>query len=115
MNKNGRIPESEKKKIIELAEKLPYGDIAAQLGRNPETIRKFIEKNVGKKLIVGGKRSDPAYDIKKSIVWKELKEQFSEDELEYFLYHWERTINQFKDDVFPTEEGQICDMIKIDI
>lgn len=114
MIKNGRIPNDEIEKILELAEKIPYTDIALQFNRNPETIKKLIEKRVGKKLLVGGK-SNPAYDIKKSIVWKELKEQFSDEELEYFLYHWERTINQFKDDVFPTEEMQIVDMIKLDI
>lgn len=115
MIKNGRIPEEEKKKIIELAEKLPYTDIAAQFGRNPLTIKKFLEENVGSKLLIGGVESNLAYDIKKSIVWKELKLQFSEDELDYFLYHWQRTVSQFKDDVFPTEQMQIVDMIKIDI
>lgn len=113
--KSGRISATEEAKILEMAEKLPYGDIAAQLGRNPETIRKLIEKKMGKKLSVGGRNTDPVYDIKKSMIWKELELQFSEQELKSFLYHWERTISQFKDDVFPTEEMQIVDMIKLDI
>lgn len=113
--KNGRISLAEQEQILELAEKLPYGDIALQFGRNPETIRKLIEKKLGKKLSVGGRNTDPVYDIKKSMIWKDLELQFSEQELKIFLYHWERTISQFKDDVFPTEEIQIVDMIKLDI
>jgi hypothetical protein len=31
------------------------------------------------------------------------------------MYHWNRIINQFKEDVFPTEELQIVDMIKLEI
>lgn len=113
--KNGRISSSEESQILELAEKLPYGDIAVQFGRNPETVRKLIERKLGKKLIVGGRNTDATYDIKKSMVWKELEDQFSEQELKSFLYHWERTINQFKDDVFPTEQMQVVDMIKLEI
>lgn len=113
--KSGRISASEEEQILALAEKLPYGEIAIQFGRNAETIRKLIEKKLGKKLSIGGRNTDPVYDIKKSMIWKELELQFSEQELKTFLFHWERTISQFKDDVFPTEEMQIVDMIKLDI
>lgn len=111
----GRMSASDHKTIAELSDKLTYTEIAQQLGRNPETIRKYIEKNFGKKLVAGGRGSDPTYDIKKSIIWRELETEFSEDELKLFLYHWQRIINQFKDDVFPTEEIQVVDTIKIEI
>ena len=40
---------------------------------------------------------------------------FTEDELKLFQYHWARIISQFKDDVIPTEELQVVDLIKLEL
>jgi hypothetical protein len=55
------------------------------------------------------------FDIQKSLMWSELKAQFSSEELKLFLYHWGRIVGQFKDDVFPTEGLQIVDAIKLEL
>ena len=44
-----------------------------------------------------------------------MKLQFSEDELELFLYHWKQIVSQFRKDVLATEELQIVDTIKLEI
>jgi hypothetical protein len=55
------------------------------------------------------------YDLIFRPYWIELQQQFSEDELKLFQYHWARIISQFKDDVMPTEELQIVDLIKLEL
>ena len=55
------------------------------------------------------------YDIKSRPYWKELKLQFSEEELELFLYHWKQIVAQFRKDVLATEELQIVDVIKLEV
>jgi hypothetical protein len=55
------------------------------------------------------------YDIKGRPYWKELKTQFSEEELDLFLYHWKQIVAQFRKDVMATEELQIIDTIKLEI
>ena len=51
----------------------------------------------------------------KTVSMAEIKNQFTGEELELFKYHWTRIISQFKDDVLPTEELQILDVIKLEI
>jgi hypothetical protein len=55
------------------------------------------------------------FDLTFRPYWKELKQQFTEDELKLFQYHWARIISQFKDDVIPTEELQVVDLIKLEL
>ena len=56
-----------------------------------------------------------AYDLEDRPYWAELRMQFTTEELELFKYHWGRIISQFKDDVFPTEEIQVVDVIKLEL
>lgn len=89
---------------------LSHDEIAEQLGRNVDAVQKYIEDNF---LTVSiGSNS---YDIKKSIVWKDVQRQFDDKEQEVFLYHWNRMINQFQNDVSATEQLQIVDMIKLEL
>ena len=55
------------------------------------------------------------YDLTFRPYWSELKQQFAEEELKLFQYHWARIISQFKDDVIPTEELQVVDLIKLEL
>lgn len=55
------------------------------------------------------------YDLKGRPYWKELKAQFSVEELDMFLYHWKQIIAQFRRDVMSTEEMQIIDLVKLEI
>jgi hypothetical protein len=113
--KAGPWSKQEKLLIAENAESLPYEEIARRLRRNPEAVRKYIQENLGRKIVSSEFTVNPEYDIQSSPIWKTLKAQFSDEELKLFLYHWSRIISQFKDDVFPTEELQIIDTIKIEI
>ena len=87
-------------------------DIAKKLDRDVESIDSFIKRKLKKGLSV---EEEVAYELEDRPYWIELQSQFTGDELELFKYHWTRIIAQFKDDVFPTEELQVVDVIKLEI
>jgi len=110
--KTGRISKDEERTITRLINSMTVEDIASQLDRNVTSVENFIKR----KLKVGlSKIEAAAYSLEDRPYWRELESQFTTDELELFKYHWARIISQFKDDVFPTEELQVVDVIKLEI
>jgi hypothetical protein len=96
----------------------PYKEIAQTLNRDPLTVKNYIRNKLKRNPRIttqAYKQFDGATDIANSIVWRELENQFTEEELGQFIYHWNRIIGQFKDDVLPTEELQIVDLCRIEI
>mgnify|MGYP003121571285 FL=1 len=86
--------------------------IAKALDRDPESIENFIKKKYGK----GASREEiAAFDLENRPYWIEVRQQFTEEELKLFKYHWARIISQFRDDVIPTEELQVVDLIKLEL
>lgn len=114
--RRGPWSKKDKEFIEENAHKLSAEEIGRALKRNPEAIKKYIKQNgivlTGPRL-ASNARVD--YDLKCTPHWKELEKQFTKEELDSFLYHWNNTIKQFRDDVLHTEELQIIDMIKLEV
>lgn len=111
----GPWSKDEKTFIAENGAKIHYTEIAKKLRRNPEQVKKYIVQILGPSVLVNNGDILSEYNIQLSPIWKQIKEQFSPEEQELFIYHWGRIISQFKDDVFPTEELQIIDSIKIEL
>lgn len=115
-NKAGPWSKKEKAFIRDNAESMSPEEIAKEIKRNPNAVEDYMRAN---SLISSKKKLDAnskiEYDIKSTPHWKELQKQFSQDELESFLYHWNNVIKQFRDDVLHTEELQIIDMIKLEL
>jgi hypothetical protein len=110
--RKGRISKEEERTISRLVDSMTPEDIAKKLDRDTESITQFIKR----KFKVGLTNEEfAAYSLEDRPYWTELRQQFTEDELELFKYHWSRIIAQFKDDVFPTEELQVVDVIKLEI
>lgn len=110
--KKGRISKEEERIIARLVDSVTVEDIAKQLDRDVESIDQFIKR----KFHVGLTNEEAAaFSLENRPYWSELTSQFTGDELELFKYHWSRIIAQFKDDVFPTEELQVVDVIKLEI
>ena len=105
----------ERKYIEENCDDTTYLEIDKELRRNPDAVKKFIEKTLGRKIKSASKSLTPDSNIRSSPIWKELEQEFSPEELQVFIWQWNRIINQFKDDVLPTEELQIIDTIKLEI
>lgn len=95
--------------------KLTPQQLGEQLGRDPAAIKKYIREHCTGRTLDKKIVEDARFRLKDSMVWEDLKRQFTKEELDMFLFHWSRTISQFKEDVLPTEEMQIIDMIKLDI
>ena len=110
--KRGRLSNEEARYITENANSISVEDIAENLDRNPSMIENFLKKNLKMGL---SEFEQAAYELEDRPYWIELEQQFTEDELELFKYHWSRIISQFKDDVFPTEELQVVDVIKLEL
>ena len=102
--KTGRLSRAEWHYIEENAEKMTPEEIAENLEREVEPVIKYL-KRIGKTVNKTQALTVQAeYDIKSRPYWKELKLQFSEEELELFLYHWKQIVAQFRKDVLATEE-----------
>jgi hypothetical protein len=110
--KKGRISKEEEAFIgNNLSSKTPR-QIAEELDRDPESVNAFIRR----KFKIGVSEEEmAAFELENRPYWSELELQFTEGELELFKYHWSRIISQFKDDVVPTEELQVVDLIKIEL
>lgn len=110
--KKGRISKEEERIIARLVDSLTVEDIAKKLDRDVESIDNFVKR----KFKVGITNEEAAaFSLEDRPYWIELRSQFTEDELALFKYHWARIISQFKDDVFPTEELQVVDVIKLEL
>lgn len=120
--KKGRISKDEEK-FIKDSLHFGYERLATELDRDPDSVLGFIRKKVAK----GDFPTPPwmtnditseeqaQFDLTFRPYWTELKQQFTDDELKLFQYHWARIISQFKDDVIPTEELQVVDLIKLEL
>lgn len=110
--KKGRISKDEERIISRLVDNLTVEDIAKQLDRDVESVESFIKRKLHKGLT---NEEVAAFSLESRPYWNDLTNQFTTEELELFKYHWSRIIAQFKDDVFPTEELQVVDVIKLEI
>jgi len=110
--RKGRLSKNETSFIEANVNTMSAEDIAEELNRDPVSIKTFIKR----KLKLGlSSEEEVAYTLEDRPYWSELKQQFTESELELVKYHWGRIIGQFKDDVFPTEELQVVDVIKLEM
>ena len=110
--KRGRISKEEEKFIESNMGIMSVIEISEELDRDPDSLQQFIKR----KFKVGlSDEEEAAFDLEERPYWYDLKQQFTDDELVMFKYHWARIISQFKDDVIPTEELQVVDLIKLDL
>ena len=114
--KKGRFSKQEIQFIEQECESTPYEEIADSLDRDVESVTNFIRTKLGKGLSATEELEvKDGYDLKTRPYWRDLKQQFTTDELEMIIYHWSRIVSQFRDDVLPTEELQVIDAIKLEI
>ena len=110
--KKGRISKKEEEQIKDLLKTHSVDQIAEELNRDPKSVAQFVKKKFGVDATTEEKAS---FDLEDRPFWTEIKLQFDEEEQKLFRYHWSRIVSQFRDDVIPTEELQIVDLIKLDL
>ena len=110
--KTGRLSNDEGRLIARLIDNMTVEDIAVKMDRRVETIEKFVKGTLREGL---SGYEEAQYSLEDRPYWIELENQFDHAELELFKYHWSRIISQFRDDVLPTEELQVVDVIKLEL
>lgn len=113
--KRGRFSLEEQDKIRKMVESnLTVGEIARSLDREIASVDNWIESNLG---YTEKDREDIelANELRNTPYYKQLKKQFTDDQIELFEIHWKNLWKQFKNDVFHTEIIQILDLCKIEV
>lgn len=110
----GRLSNLETKYIQDNVHEQTFDEIATFLNREPESIRAYIENKLGIHPTLN-ETAMRIVSLREKPVWKSLEKQFSQDELKTFEFNWYSMNEQFHNDVLPSEEQQIIDVIRIDI
>jgi hypothetical protein len=115
--KRGQLSLDEEKFITENINLLSIEQIADQLNRNVDPIKRFIDENQLYSLDDKSENEILKRKLRSKTFWNEILRQFDEDngELQYFEDTWVGLIKQFREDVLPAEELQIKQFITIDI
>jgi predicted transcriptional regulator len=116
--KTGRITNLDLQYIKDNAFQKNYKQIAEELGRDPVTIRDYIEKelNVKTTLATGARPVLSRHsNIREEEFWPTIQKQFAEDELNMFEYYWNQINDQFDNDILPTEKLQVIDVVRYEI
>lgn len=91
-------------------------EIASRLNRSTKIVAKHkIRLQLETGTLSKSNAKEITYDLENRQFWKNVKEQFSQAELETFKENWTKIIFQFKNDVLPTEELQIKDYICLEL
>lgn len=116
--KTGRISKLDLQYIKDNAFHKNFQQIADELGRDPTTVRDYIEKelNVKTTLTTAGRPIiKEGYSVRHEEFWPTIQMQFTEDELNMFEYYWQQINSQFDHDILPTEKLQVIDVIRYEI
>ena len=118
MAKRGKFSEGEINFVKQHAHEKSLEDLAKYLDRNPKTVKKLLD-NLN---LSHTDMSQDEYDkvsLKNKLhakeYWEEINRQFTSGEISYFEAIWIQLIQQFREDVLPTEELQIKQLITTDI
>lgn len=115
--KRGQLGLDEEKFITDNINVLSVEQIAEQLNRNIDPIKRYIDEQQLYSLDDKTENEILKHKLHSKTFWNEILRQFDEDsgELEYFENTWIGLIKQFREDVLPAEELQIKQFITIDI
>src|SRR5688572_32814005 len=106
-----RLTKKEKKYIADHHNELPAEQIALDLEKPIEAIRKWILNNIIGTIQPPEDEEDQLDSIKLTLTrkpeWHQIKKQFTLSELDTFKHKYAMFVMQFKDDIFATEESQI--------
>lgn len=96
---------------------LTIEEMALKLNRTVEVVAKHVETLLDNKneTLNRLENKEVFRDLKLKPFWQELKQQYTERELELYLYHWAKFYEQFGGDVTHSEEMEICHAIDLQI
>tara|TARA_R110000824_G_scaffold300225_2_gene488268 strand:+ start:4198 stop:5028 length:831 start_codon:yes stop_codon:yes gene_type:complete len=107
--RTGRLDKQEMQYIEDHFKTQSVEAIASVLNRRITTVRTYTTKLPGKTA------NQYLAVLMERPAWQDLKDQFTDDELEQFASEYHGFIEQFQGEVLHSEEGQILDAIRIGI
>lgn len=110
--RKGPLSKKDKLYISDNAGRLTPSEIAKTLNRTTKSVVDFMKKNGYMKFYVVDQTNN---SLSKTPYWRDLVQQFSEEELKLMDYHWGEVTSQFKEDIQHTEKLQILDMLKMEV
>jgi hypothetical protein len=115
--KRGQLSLDEEQFIRENINILSIEEIANNLNRNIDPIKRYIDEEQLYSLDDKSENEILKRKLHSKTFWNEVQRQFDQDtgELAYFEDTWVGLIKQFREDVLPAEEMQIKQFITIDI
>lgn len=118
MGKRGKFSEEEINFIKQNSGSKSVDELASYLDRNPKTVKKILDQlNLAHKDMSPEEYDDVS--LRNKLItreyWPEILRQFTEREIPYFQATWIKLIKQFREDVLPTEELQIKQLITTEI
>lgn len=114
-HKFGRMSDEEEKILSEKYGKIPDKDLAKELNRTVDFVRKFGERTLRKNIVRDNYNF--AHNIHASAAWAELQKILMPEEIPYFEQQWGAYLAQFSNgsDILATDEMMIRDLIVLDI
>ena len=117
--KRGKLSTEEENQIKQsVSAGLKLEDIALNLNRTLDTIERYCKR----KKLTYREMSEEVYDntilkskLEERAYWPQVQQQFSEEELEYFVETWIEMIKQFREDILYAEELQLKQWITLEI
>jgi len=116
VRKQGRLTLQEQEFIKKNLGDMTIEEISEKLNRDPSSIEKHAKNKLDYKTTKIDKiKKDSQSSIKQRGFWKDLEKQLSTEEQVLFIEYWSDMVKQFRDDVLPTEEFQMIDLIRMEI
>jgi len=116
--KRGKFSEEDLQFIKQNSSDKSIEDIAKYLDRSPKTVKRLME-NMNLVTTEMSLDEKDEVSLRKRLLnkdyWTEVEKQFTENEIDYFISIWIQLIKQFREDVLPTEELQIKQLITTEI
>lgn len=112
--KTGRLSAIEKKNILEWYQTISVEAIAEKLNRRLEAVKEFVEVYAPKIQADNGDK-ELLNELYERVYWKNIKTQFSEEEVRAFEIYWINFVKQFNLDIEFSEELQLVDLIRTSI
>lgn len=117
----GKLKNSDKRFIQNNVDRLPPDKIAEALGRAPQCILNYIEKErlgkAFKEVVEAGDvpESKLLRDLRAKGFYKDLRNQLLNSEAAYFESHWVSMLIQFGGDIMASEEMELKELLLLEI
>jgi hypothetical protein len=107
----GSISDEVKQWILKNKSAITADEMAKQLKLKPATVQKIIDTFGG----LQNKNAMWRERLRRSVIWKQIREELNDVEIEFFVEKYMQLMEQFKDDVMATEEQQVFNIIRIEV